>query len=52
MISVLLVDDHPLIRKGFRLILDAETDIRVAGAGRATGRPPSPCAPNCAPMSC
>ena len=31
MISVLLVDDHPLIRKGFRLILDAEADIRVAG---------------------
>jgi DNA-binding NarL/FixJ family response regulator len=31
MISVLLVDDHSLIRKGFRLILDAETDIQVAG---------------------
>ena len=31
MISVLLVDDHPLIRKGFRLILDAEADIEVAG---------------------
>jgi DNA-binding NarL/FixJ family response regulator len=31
MISVLLVDDHALIRKGFRLILDAETGIEVAG---------------------
>jgi DNA-binding NarL/FixJ family response regulator len=31
MITVLLADDHPLIRKGFRLILDAETDIAVAG---------------------
>jgi DNA-binding NarL/FixJ family response regulator len=31
MISVLLVDDHSLIRKGFRLILDAETDIQVVG---------------------
>jgi DNA-binding NarL/FixJ family response regulator len=31
MISVLLVDDHSLIRKGFRLILDAEPDIEVAG---------------------
>ncbi len=31
MITVLLVDDHPLIRKGFRLILDAEPDIEVAG---------------------
>src|ERR1700729_3181476 len=31
MITVLLADDHPLIRKGFRLILDAESDIAVAG---------------------
>jgi len=31
MISVLLVDDHSLIRKGFRLILDAEIGIEVAG---------------------
>ena len=31
MITVLLADDHPLIRKGFRLILDAEPDIQVAG---------------------
>jgi DNA-binding NarL/FixJ family response regulator len=37
MISVLLVDDHSLIRKGFHLILDAETDIQVAGeAGDGT----------------
>lgn len=37
MISVLLVDDHALIRKGFRLILDAEADITVAGeAGDGT----------------
>lgn len=31
MITVLLADDHPLIRKGFRVILDAEPDIEVAG---------------------
>ena len=31
MITVLLADDHPLIRKGFRLVLDAEPDIEVAG---------------------
>jgi DNA-binding NarL/FixJ family response regulator len=31
MISVLLVDDHSLIRKGFRLILEAEVDIQVVG---------------------
>jgi DNA-binding NarL/FixJ family response regulator len=36
-ISVLLVDDHSLIRKGFRLILDAEAGIEVAGeAGDGT----------------
>jgi DNA-binding NarL/FixJ family response regulator len=31
MISVLLVDDHSLIRMGFRLVLEAETDIEVVG---------------------
>ena len=31
MITVLLADDHALIRKGFRLVLDAESDIAVAG---------------------
>ncbi len=31
MITVLLADDHALIRKGFRLILDAECDIEVTG---------------------
>jgi DNA-binding NarL/FixJ family response regulator len=31
MISVLLVDDHSLIRMGFRLVLDAEADIEVVG---------------------
>ncbi len=31
MITVLLADDHALMRKGFRLILDAEPDIEVAG---------------------
>jgi DNA-binding NarL/FixJ family response regulator len=37
MITVLLADDHPLIRKGFRLILDAEPDIEVVGeAGDGT----------------
>jgi DNA-binding NarL/FixJ family response regulator len=31
MITVLLADDHALIRKGFRLILDAEPGIEVVG---------------------
>jgi DNA-binding NarL/FixJ family response regulator len=30
-ITVLLVDDHSLVRKGFRRILEDETDIRVIG---------------------
>jgi DNA-binding NarL/FixJ family response regulator len=36
-ISVLLVDDHSLVRKGFRRILEDEPDIRVAGEA-ANGR--------------
>jgi DNA-binding NarL/FixJ family response regulator len=31
MITVLLADDHSLMRKGFRLILSAEPDIEVVG---------------------
>jgi len=30
-ISVLLVDDHPIVRKGLRSLLDAEADIQVIG---------------------
>jgi DNA-binding NarL/FixJ family response regulator len=30
-ISVLLVDDHPFIRMGFRMVLDAEDDLEVIG---------------------
>ena len=36
MIRVVLVDDHELVRAGFRLILSGQTDIEVAGeAGNA-----------------
>jgi len=31
MIKVLLADDQPLVRTGFRMILDAEPDIEVIG---------------------
>jgi DNA-binding NarL/FixJ family response regulator len=31
MISVLLVDDHAVLRAGLRSLLDAETDIEVVG---------------------
>jgi DNA-binding NarL/FixJ family response regulator len=30
-ISVLLVDDHPFIRMGFRMVLEAEDDLEVIG---------------------
>lgn len=30
-ISVLLVDDHPIVRKGLRSLLDAEADIQAIG---------------------
>ena len=29
--TVLLVDDHPLFRKGIRFLLEEEGDIRIAG---------------------
>src|ERR1700676_1927174 len=31
MIRVLLADDHAMVRKGFRLILEAQSDIEIAG---------------------
>ncbi|MFF0153659.1 response regulator [Micromonospora sp. NPDC005203] len=37
MIRVLLVDDQPLLRSGFRALLDAEDDIKVVAEG-ANGR--------------
>lgn len=38
MITVLLVDDHALVRMGFRLMLDAQPDIEVVGeAGDGEG---------------
>ena len=33
-ISVLLVDDHSLVRRGFRRILEDEPDIEVVGRSR------------------
>ena len=30
-ISILIVDDQALVRAGFRMILGAETDLRVVG---------------------
>ncbi len=31
MINVLLADDHVMVRKGFRLILETQSDIRIVG---------------------
>jgi DNA-binding NarL/FixJ family response regulator len=30
-ISILLVDDQPMLRLGFRLVLDAQDDMHVVG---------------------
>jgi two-component system response regulator NreC len=41
-ISVVLVDDHAVVRSGIRLLLDGQDDIEVVGeAGNAKGRPVS-----------
>ena len=49
MISVLLADDQPLLRMGFRMILEAQPDMEVAGeaadgerGGRADRRARTP----------
>jgi DNA-binding NarL/FixJ family response regulator len=40
MIRVLLVDDQPLLRTGFRMILDSEGDISVVGEAVYQGPTP------------
>ena len=44
MIRVVIADDQPLVRTGFRLILEAEADIKVvaeaADGDEAIDRPP------------
>ena len=37
MIRILLVDDDPLLRLGFRLVLESQPDLSVVG--EAAGRP-------------
>ena len=38
-VKVLIVDDQALVRAGFRMILDAETDIEVVGEAPMASRP-------------
>jgi DNA-binding NarL/FixJ family response regulator len=54
-ISVLLVDDHALVRRGFKRILEDETDIRVvgeAGDGNEAVRLAEELKPNVIVMDC
>jgi DNA-binding NarL/FixJ family response regulator len=54
-ISVLLVDDHSLVRRGFRRILEDEPDIEVtgeAGDGKEAVRLVKELAPNVVVMDC
>jgi len=42
-VSVLLADDQPLLRRGFRMIIEAEPDLTVtAEAATATKRSTAP----------
>ncbi len=36
-ISVLLVEDHTIVRQGLRLLIEADGDIQIAGEAK-TGR--------------
>ena len=54
-ISVLLVDDHALVRRGFRRILEDEADITVAGEasdGQEAVRLANELRPNVIVMDC
>src|SRR5215467_8500324 len=54
-ITVLLVDDHSLVRRGFRRMLDDEKDIAVvgeAGDGEEAIRMAEELAPNVIVMDC
>jgi DNA-binding NarL/FixJ family response regulator len=39
MISVVLADDHHVVRKGIKALLESEADIRVSGEAGSGARP-------------
>ena len=41
MISIVLADDQPLLRQGFRMILEAESDLVVVGEANDGAAEPS-----------
>ena len=49
-LTVLLVDDEPLVRAGLRAVLTAQPDIEVVGEA-ADGAAVIPWCGNCVPMS-
>jgi DNA-binding NarL/FixJ family response regulator len=50
-ISVLLADDHPVVRQGLRTLLELQDDIELVGR-RPTAPRRSPAPRSCCPTSC
>ena len=50
-IRILLADDHAVVRKGFRMILDAQPDMEIIGEA-GNGKECVTMAGECCPMWC
>ena len=50
MLRILLADDHAMVRKGFRLILETQPDMQIVGEA-GNGREAVELADSCIPMS-
>ena len=50
-ISVLVVDDHPVVRMGVSMVLAAESSAEGRRRGRRAAQRPGACCSSCDPMS-